>query len=122
MTKTTKLAFGPGIVVQSVAFRGNRGWYRRRVTEADRVRAAAKLRDRDIAGRCDDCRSFQFRGVLRRWRFARVAGDVATSSVLERHSPKCWRSLSRPRGKHSELGNSFDCSPMPPEAVSANGC
>src|SRR5277367_5881974 len=24
MTKTTKLAFGPGIVVQSVAFRGNR--------------------------------------------------------------------------------------------------
>ena len=76
---------------------GTAGSYQLRVREVDRVRAAGKLPCRGTVGRCDGCRSFQFRGFLRHWRFALAAGDVATSSVLERHSPKRWR-------------NSFDCS------------
>ena len=78
------------------------------VREVDRVRAAEKLLGRGTVGRCEGCTSFQFRGFLRRWRFALAAGNVATSSVLERHSPKRWRSRCRPRGKHSELANCFD--------------
>jgi hypothetical protein len=95
MTKTTKLAFGPGIIVQGVAFRGNRWVVSAEGKEADHVRAAEKLPDRGIVGRCDGCRSFQFREFLRRWRFALAAGDVAMSSVFERRSPKRWRSRYR---------------------------
>jgi hypothetical protein len=78
--------FGPGIIVQCVAFHGNRWVVSAEGKGSRSCPGCRKLPDRGTVGRCDGCRSFQFRGFLRRWRFALAAGDVATSSVLERQA------------------------------------
>ena len=83
---------------------GTAGWYQRRVREFGCVRPAGTLPGRGTVGRCDGCRSFQFKVFLRRWSFVQAAGDAATKNALERHSPKRWRSRCRPPEQHDKFG------------------
>ena len=122
MAKTTKLAFGPGIIVRGVAFRGNR-W----------VVSAEGKGSRSCPG-CGEASGSRHSWQMRRLQELPIQGVPATLEIrsgrwrcrneqcARKTFAEAWRSRYPPRGKHSELANSFGYSPMPPAAGSANGC
>jgi hypothetical protein len=122
MTKTMKLAFGPGIIVQGVAFRGNR-WV-----------VSAEGKGSRLCRGCGEASRSRHSWQMRRLQELPIQGVPATLEIRSGRwrcrNEQCARktfaealAIALPSArKHSELANSFDCSPMPRAAGSANGC